>query len=306
MDLFGLPTYPEFRDINLKDRLFSNEVSSSRKVVVSELTFSSLYSWRNNEERSQISQLNNNLIIKSFDLVIREPNIWVIGKENLNQTISLILNDYKKVSVLEESLEFITSNEYVIEEDLGNNEYVYEVHKLISKEGKYYRQFKSDLKNFLKNFNNPKIRIYSNKNKKKKRELYDIVYTVFDEWEGYKSISKDISQIEKNALARTLKHGNLYDIVLLVVYQGEKILGFAVLEIINDTIIVSFAKSSVNADGITSTMIKLVAEYADNHNYKYLNLEQDLNIANLRKFKLKFNPQFYIRKFMISNRVTKE
>lgn len=302
MDLFNLPTYPAFRDINLKDRLFSNQVSSSRKIVVSELTFSSLYSWRNNEQRSQISQLNGNLLIRSFDLVTREPNIWVIGQGNLSTTIDVILSNNKKLSVLEESLEFIDTSKYVIEEDVGNNEYVYEVHKLVSKEGKYYRQFKSDLKNFLKNFDNPQIKIYSNKNKNKKRELYNIVYTVFDEWERYKSLSKDISQIEKDALSRTLKHGNLYDIVLLVVYQGEEILGFAVLEIINDTIIVSFAKASVNADGITSTMVKLVAEYADSHNYKYLNLEQDLNIANLRKFKLKFNPQFYIRKYTISKR----
>lgn len=300
MDLFSLPTYPEFRDINLKDRTFSNQVSSSRKIVVSELTFSSLYSWRNNERRSQISQLNGNLIIKSFDLVTREPSVWIVGKENLNETIDLILKDYKKVSMLEESLQCIDVNEYSIEEDAGNNEYVYEIDKLVSKEGKYYRQFKSDLKSFLKNFDNPQIKIFNNRNKNKKRELYDIVYTVFAEWESYKSLSKEISQIEKDALARTLKHGNLYDIVLLVIYQEEKILGFAVLEIINDTIIVSFAKASVNADGITSTMVKLIAEYADNHNYRYLNLEQDLNIANLRKFKLKFNPQFYIRKYIVS------
>lgn len=301
MDLISIPTYPIFRDISLKDRLFSNEVSSSRKIVVSELTFSSLYSWRNGEQRSQLSKLNGNLIIKSFDLVTREPNVWIIGKEKLNETIDLIVTDYKKISILEEAMDAIDTNKYSIEEDLGNNEYVYEVHKLVSKEGKYYRQFKSDLKNFLKNFEHPKIKMYSNRNKRKKKELYDIVYTVFDEWENYKSISKDISQIEKDALYRTLKHGDLYDIVLLVVYQGEKILGFAVLEIINDTIIVSFAKASLSADGITSTMVKIVAEYADNHNYKYLNLEQDLNIPNLRKFKLKFNPQLYIKKFVISN-----
>ncbi len=298
MNLSKLPKYPLFRKLNLKDKYLLDNISTARKIVVADITFTNLYNWGTRSKCTQLSKLNDNLVIKTYDLVTNDFTVWLVGSRKLNSTIKLLLQDNEKVCILENTLKKINVNKFLIEEDFGNNEYVLTASSLLQRSGSKYRQFREDLIRFEKNFPGTSIKILNGNYRKS--EMLKIISKVFEDWENYKSISKEVSKLEKIALFRMLKNESLYKIVLLTLSDDDKTLGFSVLEVINKNIIIGFAKASLLADGITSTMIKGTAEYANQHGYKYINLEQDLNIASLRKFKEKFNPQLFVRKFLVS------
>lgn len=135
----GIPGYPSFRPIELGDKPVFDEAFTRASPLMSEYTFTNLYSWRE-AYRLQVSALGTALILSSQAVApacYLEPAgpcdkkkvIETIGREN---TLPFIRVSEATVRL------FGSEPEMGIEPDPDNFDYVYRVSDLVTLKGKKY------------------------------------------------------------------------------------------------------------------------------------------------------------------------
>lgn len=296
-----LPEYPHFRPILLADKRDYEEFLGEH--FAGDLSFSNLFNWRINNDRTKISRLNNDLLINSCDLSENKQLTWIISHHNPNKTIKEILKFESPIVIPETLIESVNQSNYCITPDLNNFEYVVKVDDLLMHKGSNLRNFRIDLKKFEDKYDST-LDFVTTRMKWDKSKLYSEIEFLFEKWRKYKKIKKEISSSEKSALTRLLKHSNLYDLWLLKAVRKNDghLISFGTIEIFpeNNIAIIGFLKTDYSFDGISSRMVLEIAGLCKSLGIEYINYEQDLGIASLRKFKQKLNPVKYIKKYLVS------
>jgi len=124
--------------------------------------------------------------------------------------------------------------------------------------------------------------------------------SVLNEWQDNSRTTPDKTDFEQCREALLLISelalwGQLY-------YIDHHAAGFILGEELNaDTFCLHFAKASRHYHGIYEFMFNETAKQLQ-HQYKYLNLEEDMGNKNLRRTKLSYGPVALIKKFRISAR----
>lgn len=298
-----IPNFSKFKRLTLEDQ---EDIKNYTKIFppYSDYNFVSLYSY-NTREFIEISSLNNNLVIKFQDYITNKPFYSFLGKNNLDGTISELLNLSVKNN-LKPSLKLIPEinilnnkklpEKYSILEDPDNFDYILSVDEIRSLQGNKYRGKRNFVNRFVKTYGEKEIKLLDLTDKKTQGQIEDL----FLLWEKTKGQTRDETETEFTATKRLLSSASYFDLIPIGIYHNDKLIAFSIDEILHDNFsIIHFEKADINYIGIFQYLKRATAKHISELGGKYINYEQDLGIEGLRQAKQSWNPVNYLKKYII-------
>jgi uncharacterized protein len=171
------------------------------------------------------------------------------------------------------------------------SDYLYDINYLASFEGKAYQEQRNHVNKFDKLYPNAILKVGTKDDIGKILEIYKAL----DKERDYENYEADY---EYNMSKELLKHFEEANCTLLYLENDNKPIGFAICEIIFDTLCVHVEKCLREYNGIYPKIVKEVAKYFINQ-VKYENREDDSGIPGLRTSKLRYRPIKIMNKYFI-------
>lgn len=281
------------KKIDLKDKAMLKELLNTYEIKASELSFTNLYAWRDRY---------------NFHYILLEGYLWIINISNDKYYLSQPIGDYSDLVALKKSIklmsDFLDERPFIIKKaddkfihvlaslDMtytykairDDFDYVYDFSKMKSLSGNKYHKKKNHLNKFKKS--------YSWSFRKITKDDYELLLPILDDWFEDKD---DLS--EKKAICDVLLAFETLDVTGGLLFIEEKPVGFIIGEELNkDTMVIHFEKGLKGYHGIYPTLFH---EYIQGFDYTFVNREQDLGIAGLRKSKLSYHPIHLVEKYNV-------
>lgn len=303
-----IPDFPEFGTLAIEHRDVINQ-HAAKFSPYSDFNFTSLLSW-DNSSSTKLSILNGNLVVMFDDYTDPSASfISLLGDESVNQTIEVLLkyaeshhNLSNKLHLIgEEIITYVDTSLYTAEEDDDNHDYVIDIADFIRLPTNKHRGKKNELNRFY--------RFYGDTSEIKTLNLRDTVVqqdirTLANNWAEKRGGASEF-QNELNAISRHLALSeHLIHISCIGVYIESKLRAFATVETIHDThpgfSILHFEKADTEFIGIFTALNIASYKYLYELGCKWINIEQDLGIPNLRRAKQLAKPSRLLKKYVVS------
>jgi len=173
------------------------------------------------------------------------------------------------------------------------SDYVYEVSKLISLQGKVLRKKRNHINKFLREYGSYEYVPIDETNKNECRRI-------FDEWcEKNGNCSERRVTCERIACNELLDNWSKLPLKGALIKLNGRFEAFTIGEKLNDyTAVVHIEKGNSDIHGIYAVINRdfCMNEWKD---FRYINREEDMGIEGLRKSKLSYNPEFLVKKFLV-------
>ena len=286
--------YPQFRPIDISDKSLFGEAFKNHPPHISEFTFTNLYAWKYVYKLS-ISDLNGLIILRSDETVI--PRFFnPIGRGDVKSVITKILDDSggSFIRLPEETKTlFGGDDKFKIEPDPDNSDYLFNAEDLVKLPGKKY----DGKRNLIKNF----------------KSTYQYEYIALDssnagdalEFEDAWCSIKDCDNVtglynERDALREIIANFSNFKLIGGAINTEGMIRAVAIGERLNEsTLVMHILKADPNITGLYQVMMNEFLS-REAHAFKFINLEQDLGIEGLKKFKLSYHPVEMVNKYTLS------
>jgi hypothetical protein len=295
-----------FKKLSLEDKNIVDKYIYPYKFLSCEYSFTSLYIWKDACD-IQYTIYKEALILKKRDFDGNYHFMQPLGysKEDLGEIIEK-LKDYREENPmkylfkdLEESFieEFNIllneKNDFYIEEDRDNFDYLYEAKKLMTFSGKKLHSKKNHYNSFTKTYNYEVVEI---NDEKVINDVSDAAQKWYEETE-----EKDIKlYYELLAIKDIINNMNLLNLKGIAVYVDGKIAAFSIGESLSEELaVIHIEKGDKNINGIYSFIAKTFIDKCFN-NSEIINREQDMGIDGLRKSKMSYYPLKLEKKFILS------
>jgi uncharacterized protein len=284
-----IPVFPDLRKITLDDKQLFDDALKLVLSATSELTFTNFFIWRDCD-RSLVTNIYDNICVlanpENESSYFFEP----IGTNRVAETIRTCLTHAKRLSRVSESfyLKHLEKRmDIKAQLDKDNSDYVYLRQDLVELKGKKFDGKRNHINKFLKN-NSPKYRemVLSDS---------DGCLCLLGKWQkAGRGICFD------QPIREALSNFNKISIKGAVVELEGRIEAFTMGEKLNnDTAIVYIEVVNPDIDGIAQYINQqfCVNAWAD---VTYINREQDLGDAGLRRAKQSYKPVQMINKYDIT------
>src|SRR5690606_4991074 len=108
----------------------------------------------------------------------------------------------------------------------------------------------------------------------------------------------------KTSMQRIFHIKNFKKVISLGIFVKDKLVGYNINEVVNNGYVVGhFQQANLKySTAIYSYLMQETAIYLDKLNCRYINLEQDLGIHGLRKWKLSYSNETFFKKYIIYNK----
>ncbi len=298
-----IPVFPNFKKIELADK--SDVENITRKFApYSDFNFTSLWSW-DTENEARMSKLNENLVIRFTDYQTHKLFYSFLGNNKVAETARLLLSLSEKEG-LEARLKLVPNDSVIgldkafsILEDRDHFDYVYDLTKLREYKGNSLELHRRANHKFIQNYPNVESKEVDINNP----DIQDNIIKVIDNWRLNKiAAGKDVkAEHEMDAVKRSFAVArDNPDIVVLGVYDGERMIAFAINELLYYGIAVNhFIKADTKYLGIFSYLMRENANLLIGHHRSHLNFEQDLGLPGLRQSKTTFRPIYFLKKYAV-------
>lgn len=199
-----------------------------------------------------------------------------------NEELEIILAIKEQIEQLDATkFNFTTNRDY--------SEYVYLSDDLINLTGKKFHSKRNHINKFLRQYNYEFRQLRSDEDKSGVLNLLKL-------WAEEKG--EDASG-EINMVKYFLDHMDELDIIADVLIVDNKIIGTAIGECSNpDMAIVMYEKCDYNYEGSCAAINQMFAS-KNFKNVKYINRQEDMGIAGLRKAKLSYQPERIVHRYTI-------
>ena len=288
-----------FKDIELKDKLLIDQYFQARPYENSEFTFTNLFIWRHSYH---------------FQYAIIQDHLCIMGKyRNLYPFIfsplSLETENYELVfPILEEHLsgngwpvilksvsekhksemEALIPNNILFREDRSNHDYVYLTRDLIELRGKNFRQKRNHVNKFLKSY----AFAYEEMSEANLQECLRTEQL----WAAKRNGDKSVLE-EEQAIREVMNHFQELQVTGGVLRVHDKVQAFAIGELQNpDMAVVHFEKANIEYNGSFNIINQAFTQNKWSH-VTYINREEDMGIAGLRKAKESYHPVKMVKKY---------
>lgn len=295
-----------FKKLSLGDKNSIDKYISPYKFLSCEYSFTSLYIWKDACD-IQYTIYKNALILKKKDFDGNYHFMQPIGyvMEDLGEIIEK-LKEYREendMKYLFKDLDenFIAEfnalhnekNEFYIQEDRDNFDYLYEAKKLMTLSGKKLHSKKNHYNAFTKSYSYEVLEI---NDKIVINDVCDAAQKWFEE-----TNEKDIKlYYELLAIKDIVNNMALLNLNGIAVYVNGKIAAFSIGESLNEKLaVIHIEKGDKSINGIYSFISKTFIDKCFN-NAEIINREQDLGIDGLRKSKMSYYPLRLEKKFILS------
>ena len=298
-----IPTFPEFKKLELSDR---EEVESFTKRFppYSDFNFVSMWGWDVKGDM-EISNLNNNLVVRFTDYLTGEPFYSFLGDTLVTETATELLTFAREKGMSpvlkllpEETAKLIQSDAISVREDRDNFDYIHKIDDLKQYAGADFKQKRQEVNSFLQN--NPDVT-------HRELDLRDVetrehAKTVFCKWaENKKQDGELYDNHEELFFLKLLSLAESHNLVSTGVFRGQDLLGFMVTEPLPSGYTVGHAaKTDSSIKGVNAYLMKANSEILTSHGCHLLNYEQDLGLPNLRDGKNRFRPVAFLKKYQAS------
>ena len=286
-----------FKRLSLEDKEEYDKYYQTGTEKSSDTSFINLWAW-DNKYQTEIAFAENLcwLRFRKDDDYIYGPPLGNHKSVDWQKTFAQYLPKqvmFKSVTEeLAKALQKVFGKNLEITEDRDNWEYLYNIADLVSLSGEKYRNQRKLSNQFLQN-NNFKLEPIEEKNIEKVKKFQQI-------W---------LKQNKENSIGLEQENKAILEVLTNWTEFKDKIFGYALLvddNIVGYTIgekqdgehiIIHFEKALYDVRGAYPALNKLTLEnFTD---YKYVNREQDLGLAGLRRAKEEYNPFGFVKKYQL-------
>jgi uncharacterized protein len=301
-----IPEFPTFKKLELSDR---EEVMAhtSSFAAYSDFNFTSMWCWTG-EKEIELSKFENNLIVKFCDYIYGKEFYSYLGRNNVSE-LSKRLIEYSHSKGLEPILKLVPEESIIgldaevfkIEESQDNFDYILDTQALIDLKGRKLHNHAGFKRRFSEAHGNLiQSKIFNSCGSESLNEL-----TLLAElWIKNKiRENKEVApEPEVKALKRVCELEGLADrFRILTIFHDNKIIAFTIDELLmGEYAIRHFMKADTSYKGVYSYLVSESAKMLLENGIKYLNIEQDLGLKNLRQAKNSYRPAAFFKKYTVS------
>jgi hypothetical protein len=247
----------------------------------------------------RVSQLNNNLVVRFTDYITGEPFFSFLGDNKANETVEKLLEFSKKEGlkaelklISEEAVKTLDSAKFKIEEDRDNFDYVIPMSTIMTYDTPKTKSKKRSVAGLIKSF-------------KLETKLLDIS----DPWIQKKIMElmeqrNGNSEIENESLAvsRLLVGYKEIDFLSIGIFLESDLVGFCFSQILNNGYATShFWRVNIKiSKSLYAYLMQEKAQLLNNMGCRFINIEQDLGKEGLRKWKLSYDSNIYLKKYKVT------
>ena len=299
-----IPAFPEFKPLEMDDRAEVESVTV-RFAPYSDFNFLSLICWDTREE-NMVSRFGDNLLVRFTDYLTCEPFYSFIGDSCIERTIELLLertvrdglpNFLRLVpesAILSAGLP--AQNGFVITEDPDNFDYILDVGAMSRFAGREYKRKRYYLNRLKKDSIFSFRNILTNNETDQKHML-----SLWEAWADSRAEGDDYAALEQKAFLRFLKLSSKFKLLAVGLWTEDKLVGFNIIETVHDGYYMShFGKTDKQRVGLSDFLEHQTAMLMKPTGFTSVNLQQDLGLAGLRRYKKSLHPKHYLRKYTIS------
>lgn len=223
-----------------------------------------------------------------------------IGEGDIQSAINTLIEHTKKhnhiltlaflTDEMRETLESLFPNQFSFEEDRGTFDYIYNVNDLLHLKGKKYQSKRNHINQFKKKYDYT----YHPLTVKDIPECLEMQ----NQWYNENNCSTDTCslELENCAVKRGLGFFGQMDMKGGVLRVNNKIIAFTLGQALNkDVFEVNIEKAFKDYHGAYAMINQLFVE-AEMQNYQYINREEDVGEASIRKAKLSYYPTIILKK----------
>lgn len=295
-----------FKKLCIDDKNIIDKYICPYKFLSCEYSFTSLYIWKDACD-IQYAIYKQTLILKKRDFEGNYHFMQPLGysKEDLGEIIEklkeyreensmkYLFKDLEENFIEEFNVLLNEKNDFYIEEDRDNFDYLYEAKKLMTLSGKKLHSKKNHYNAFTKSYNYEVVEINAEK------VINDVIGAAQNWYE--ETDEKDIKlYYELLAIKDIINNMDLLNLKGVAVYVDGKVAAFSIGESLNEKLaVIHIEKGDKNINGIYSFIAKTLIDKCFN-NAEIINREQDMGIDGLRKSKMSYYPLKLEKKFILS------
>jgi hypothetical protein len=252
-----------------------------------------------------ISELNNNLVVRFTDYNTHQPFLSFLGTHDCEKTIQILI-DYCKNNNLPTELRFMpeisisgtSPTKFIIEESARDFDYIFSTKKLALLNGKEFQRKRKDANRFWRENPSAHLDCIKLTDHEVKKQILDTIKT----WEHYKIDVKKKYEIDHElAATKRLFESDCLDSLLgMGLYSDNVMLGYAIGEKLpNNYAICHFLRTTLSNLGVSEALMQGYAKYLDSLQITYLNFESDLDHDEIRRFKVSWRPDKYLKRYNV-------
>jgi len=290
-----------FKKLTLEDRA-AIEAFTDRFTPYSDFNFTSLWSY-NTSNDAEFALADKYFVIKMRNYITNDFIYSFLASENCFEIASALLKrcldeglENKLNLVPEQSIDksLLDSANFIIEEDRNSFDYILSTEKASRLEGATYENKRKHTNQFSNNYPKCKIKL----SEQIEQEESQKIKLLFDKW----ALSKTEEEVEHEriALNRLLESRQDLNISNLGIWDSDQLIGYALVEKINQYAMGHFMKADSLYKNIYDTLYLELSRYLFQSGVVHLNYEQDMGIEGLRSAKMSWHPIGFLKKYTIS------
>jgi hypothetical protein len=289
-----LPEFPEFKLVGLEDRVRLSRLIARYPSNACEINFGNIFIWRH-FDHPKFTAINGNLCILCEPP--SEPAYFLqpIGESRLRETVDTCLSFAPRLSRVPESFAVRYASGLRSEPDPNNFDYVYLSEDLISLKGKKYDGKRNRIRKFERNHVFRYLRMSP--------AHLDGCRELFEKWLGSKASSQgSFLSMWRDVIHEALLFFEELGLCGGVVEMEGRIAALSIGERLTaDTAVIHIEICDPAFDGLPQLINRefVRAEWAG---FRFINREQDMGLAGLRRAKMSYYPHHLVKKFNIWGR----
>lgn len=294
----SMPTFPDFRPIEISDRDAMQSLLAREQPVISELTFPNIYLWRRSYDFG-ISRIGEGMAILAHDNTGKPfflPPIGVDDKTAVGLEMLSAMPEARICRVPEVEVHSMDESVLKSEFDRDNSDYVYLMSDLVQLPGRKYHKKRNHIAQFKAKYGDYEYRRVT-------PDMVEQCVALQRAWcdirgcfiPGNRSLAEEHESVME-ALSLLEPLGLLAGAVMI----DDEVAAFSIgSELNKETFVIHFEKANLAYPGLYQVINR---EYAADvsSDYKFMNREQDLGDEGLRHAKESYYPDHMINKYIVS------
>lgn len=297
-----LSRFPRFKKIELSDREKVEEIIK-KYPPYSDFNFVSLWSW-DIKGKTRLAMLNGNLVVRFNDYLTGEPFYSFLGDNKADETAETLLELSKKEGlkpilklVPEDSVKALDGKKLHIIEDRDHFDYVLDLNLLAKPDNRKFRSKKRSINKLILN-NKCQVVVVNDADKDYLSAIHGLAKKSGEKIKDVPFPARE----ELSAIKRALESIKNFNLIVAAAFINDKLCGFAIKEVIDKKYALGhFLKADVNLfPGSASYLMQQLALVMLDYGCGFINIEQDLGIENLRKWKKSYSTGVFLKKYVIT------